>query len=95
VLNNEVSFKEVIDADQAKLELQKLVDFIKNPNNYTMLGVMIPGPMDACSLACPDWEYVARRRRGGLQPGCRSSPMLRWSQSSSRHIERVQASRVI
>jgi ATP-dependent Zn protease len=69
VLNNEVSFKEVIDADQAKLELQKLVDFIKNPNNYTMLGVMIPGPMDACSLACPDCEYVARHRRGGPAAG--------------------------
>jgi cell division protease FtsH len=28
--------------DQAKLELQELVDFLKNPDKYTVLGAKIP-----------------------------------------------------
>ncbi len=28
--------------DQAKLELQEVVDFLKNPDKYTRLGAKIP-----------------------------------------------------
>lgn len=28
--------------DQAKLELQEVVDFLKNPDKYTVLGAKIP-----------------------------------------------------
>ncbi|PQP97789.1 ATP-dependent zinc metalloprotease FTSH chloroplastic [Prunus yedoensis var. nudiflora] len=37
-----VSFSDVAGADQAKLELQEVVDFLKNPDKYTALGAKIP-----------------------------------------------------
>ena len=37
-----VTFSEVAGCDQAKLELQELVDFLKNPDKYTRLGAKIP-----------------------------------------------------
>ncbi|KAJ6352006.1 hypothetical protein OIU76_001258 [Salix suchowensis] len=37
-----VSFADVAGADQAKLELQEVVDFLKNPDKYTALGAKIP-----------------------------------------------------
>jgi len=37
-----VNFADVAGADQAKLELQELVDFLKNPDKYTRLGAKIP-----------------------------------------------------
>lgn len=37
-----VTFAEVAGCDQAKLELQELVDFLKNPDKYTKLGAKIP-----------------------------------------------------
>jgi cell division protease FtsH len=37
-----VTFADVAGADGAKLELQELVDFLKNPDKYTKLGAKIP-----------------------------------------------------
>ena len=37
-----VTFAEVAGCDNAKLELQELVDFLKNPDKYTKLGAKIP-----------------------------------------------------
>ena len=38
-----VSFADVAGADQAKLELQEVVDFLKNPGNYFSLTHMLVG----------------------------------------------------
>ncbi|MBA0720495.1 hypothetical protein Golax_008112 [Gossypium laxum] len=45
-----VTFADVAGADQAKLELQEVVDFLKNPDKYTALGVKIP---KGCLLVGP------------------------------------------
>ena len=45
-----VTFNEVAGADQAKLELQEVVDFLKNPDKYTALGAKIP---KGCLLVGP------------------------------------------
>ncbi|KAM0908546.1 hypothetical protein ACQ4PT_015385 [Festuca glaucescens] len=45
-----VSFQDVAGADQAKLELQEVVDFLKNPDKYTALGAKIP---KGCLLVGP------------------------------------------
>eukprot|EP00887_Chlorella_sp_A99_P000458 scaffold17.g458.t1 len=37
-----VTFAQVAGCDQAKLELQEVVDFLKNPDKYTRLGAKIP-----------------------------------------------------
>merc|ERR1719324_428485 len=37
-----VTFKDVAGVDGAKLELQEVVDFLKNPDKYTDLGAKIP-----------------------------------------------------
>lgn len=37
-----VMFDQVAGCDQAKLELQEVVDFLKNPDKYTKLGAKIP-----------------------------------------------------
>jgi cell division protease FtsH len=37
-----VMFDQVAGCDQAKLELQEVVDFLKNPDKYTRLGAKIP-----------------------------------------------------
>lgn len=37
-----VTFKDVAGCDGAKLELQEVVDFLKNPDKYTALGAKIP-----------------------------------------------------
>lgn len=37
-----VLFNDVAGVDQAKLELQEVVDFLKNPDKYTALGAKIP-----------------------------------------------------
>lgn len=45
-----VTFEDVAGADQAKLELQEVVDFLKNPDKYTALGAKIP---KGCLLVGP------------------------------------------
>ncbi|KAM1969078.1 hypothetical protein COP2_016419 [Malus domestica] len=45
-----VTFSDVAGADQAKLELQEVVDFLKNPDKYTALGAKIP---KGCLLVGP------------------------------------------
>ncbi|VAI93920.1 unnamed protein product [Triticum turgidum subsp. durum] len=45
-----VTFQDVAGADQAKLELQEVVDFLKNPDKYTALGAKIP---KGCLLVGP------------------------------------------
>ena len=45
-----VAFADVAGADQAKLELQEVVDFLKNPDKYTSLGAKIP---KGCLLVGP------------------------------------------
>ncbi|XP_002967332.2 ATP-dependent zinc metalloprotease FTSH, chloroplastic [Selaginella moellendorffii] len=45
-----VTFADVAGADQAKLELQEVVDFLKNPEKYTALGAKIP---KGCLLVGP------------------------------------------
>ncbi|XP_047324197.1 ATP-dependent zinc metalloprotease FTSH, chloroplastic-like [Impatiens glandulifera] len=45
-----VTFVDVAGADQAKLELQEVVDFLKNPEKYTALGAKIP---KGCLLVGP------------------------------------------
>jgi cell division protease FtsH len=37
-----VTFKDVAGCDEAKLELQEVVDFLKSPNKYKSLGAKIP-----------------------------------------------------
>ncbi len=39
---NRVTFADVAGADEEKEELQEMVDFLKNPRNYTELGARIP-----------------------------------------------------
>lgn len=45
-----VKFDDVAGVDGAKLELQEVVDFLKNPDKYTQLGAKIP---TGCLLAGP------------------------------------------
>ena len=45
-----VTFKDVAGVDGAKLELQEVVDFLKNPDKYTDLGAKIP---KGCLLVGP------------------------------------------
>src|SRR5439155_8028131 len=40
--NTGVSFADVAGCDQAKYELQEVVDFLKNPRRYQSLGAKIP-----------------------------------------------------
>lgn len=39
---NKITFKDVAGADEAKEELQEIVDFLKNPQKFTSLGGRIP-----------------------------------------------------
>ena len=39
---NKVTFADVAGANEEKEELQEMVDFLKNPKNYTQLGARIP-----------------------------------------------------
>jgi len=39
---NKVTFKDVAGADEAKRELQEVVDFLRNPQKYYKLGARIP-----------------------------------------------------
>ena len=39
---NKVTFADVAGADEEKEELQEMVDFLKNPKNYTEVGARIP-----------------------------------------------------
>lgn len=39
---NRITFADVAGADEEKEELQEMVDFLKNPRNYTELGARIP-----------------------------------------------------
>ena len=39
---NQVTFADVAGADEEKEELQEMVDFLKNPKNYTEVGARIP-----------------------------------------------------
>ncbi len=39
---NKVTFADVAGADEEKAELQEMVDFLKNPKNYTEAGARIP-----------------------------------------------------
>ena len=39
---NQVTFADVAGADEEKEELQEMVDFLKNPKNYTAMGARIP-----------------------------------------------------
>ncbi|KAL3154735.1 ATP-dependent zinc metalloprotease FTSH 1, chloroplastic [Trebouxia sp. C0009 RCD-2024] len=45
-----VTFADVAGVEQAKLELQEVVDFLKNPDKYTQLGAKIP---KGCLLVGP------------------------------------------
>lgn len=39
---NKITFADVAGADEEKEELQEMVDFLKNPKNYTEVGARIP-----------------------------------------------------
>ena len=53
-----VTFVDVAGVDGAKLELQEVVDFLKNPDKYTALGAKIP--KDASSSALRYRQDAAR-----------------------------------
>ncbi len=40
--NKKVTFADVAGADEEKAELQEIVDFLKNPEKFTMIGARIP-----------------------------------------------------
>ena len=40
--NVQENFESVAGADEAKVELMEIVDFLKNPDKYTELGAKIP-----------------------------------------------------
>merc|ERR1712113_493772 len=40
--STKITFKDVAGVEGAKLELQEVVDFLKNPDKYTQLGAKIP-----------------------------------------------------
>ncbi|XAR64253.1 hypothetical protein NMG60_11024523 [Bertholletia excelsa] len=54
-----VTFADVAGADQAKLELQEVVDFLKNPDKYTALGAKIPKGAVAGEAGVPFFSCAA------------------------------------
>ena len=71
-----VTFVDVAGVDGAKLELQEVVDFLKNPDKYTNLGAKIPKgcllvgpPGTGKTLLAKAVRSVAPKSKERLSPG--------------------------
>ena len=62
--SKKVTFADVAGIDEAKAELEEVIDFLKDPKKYTRLGGRIPKGFAAC--------WPARNRQNTFSPGnCR------------------------
>jgi len=59
-----VTFDSVKGVDEAKNELQEVVDFLKNPQKYTVLGGKLPKGMQCFSLISSCFCLKSTRTRG-------------------------------
>jgi AAA+ superfamily predicted ATPase len=50
--DRKVRFSDVIGCDEAKFEVQQIVDSIKSPQKYTELGASIPRYAMCLSVSC-------------------------------------------
>jgi len=65
------TFDEVAGLENAKSELQEIVEFLKNPEKFQRLGGRIP--KGVCSSVLPARARRCWRARWRARPGCRSS----------------------
>jgi hypothetical protein len=79
-----VTFLDVAGADQAKLELQEVITFLKNPDKHTTLRAKIP--KGCFSLARMGREKLSSRVPSPGSLGCPSSPASPLSSSSSSSV---------
>ena len=75
-----VTFADVAGCDEAKFELQEVVDFLKNPDRYKSVGARIPKAF--CSSARP-----ARARRCWAAPSPAKAKVPFFSLSGSDFVE--------
>ena len=92
-----VTFDDVAGCDEAKFELQEVVDFLKNPGRYSALGAKIPKGvlLDRSAGHRQDAAWPGRSR---ARPTCRSSrsaaaSLSRCSSASARRGSAICSSR--
>lgn len=66
------TFEDVAGIDEVEGELNDVVDFLKNPQEYRKMGARMPG--ECCSPARPAPARRCSRGPSPVRPGCRSSP---------------------
>lgn len=54
-----VTFEHVKGVEEAKQELQEVVEFLKNPHKFTVLGGKLPKGKNHCSAEVSGKSYVA------------------------------------
>jgi cell division protease FtsH len=78
-----VTFKDVAGADEEKEELQEIVEFLKSPSKFNMLGGRVP--KGVLLMGPPGTGKTLLARRWQARRRCRSSPFpvrISWRCSS-------------
>src|SRR5438874_462787 len=79
--DTKTTFKDVAGVDEAKEELQEIVQFLKNPAESSRLGARVPKGVLLVGAA-PEPARLCWRARLPARPGCRSFPST--ARNSSR-----------
>lgn len=66
------TFEDVAGIDEVEGELNDVVDFLKNPDEYRKMGARMPGGV--LLAARPEPARPCSRAPSRVRPGCRSSP---------------------